>query len=298
MYTSAPLSNEQASNYSNAGFEVALHVDTHCADWKPDSLESLYADQFGQWGDKYISLPPPVTNRTHCVVWSDYVTQPLVELKHGIRLDTTYYYWPPEWINNRPGFFTGSGMPMKFADSSGNLIDIYQTATQMTDESGQVYPFTIDELLHRAMGPEGYYGAFVANFHYAETLPATLAALIRSARTHGIPVISARQLLEWLDGRNSSRFNSLAWDGATLSFSLHVAKGAHGLMAMVPVAEDRSIDDIAYNGKSVSFEMETIKGVRYALFNASSGAYKVRYSPLLSRPRQEGHLVQWPHRVP
>ena len=61
--------------------------------------------------------------------------------------------------------FTGSGMPMRFADLNGSMINVYQAATQMTDESGQSYPFTIDTLLNRALGPEGYYGVFTANMH-------------------------------------------------------------------------------------------------------------------------------------
>ena len=67
-------------------------------------------------------------------------TQPKVELAHGIRLDTNYYYWPGSWIQDRPGLFTGSGMPMRFADPDGSMIDVYQATTQMTDESGQTYP--------------------------------------------------------------------------------------------------------------------------------------------------------------
>jgi hypothetical protein len=277
VFTKNPLSNVQASSYNSAGFEVALHMDFNCVDRTPPRIKYYFTDQLSAWSAKYTSLPSPVTNRNHCVVWSDYVTLVQVELSHGIRLDTNYYYWPKEWVNNRPGFFTGSGMPMRFADSNGNAIDVYQAATQMTDESGQAYPFTIDTLFHRAMGLEGYYGAFVANFHYYEAYPRNLAELIRSSLAHGIPVISARQMLEWLDGRNSSTFDSLVWDGNTLSFSLTLAKGANGLMAMVPVAEGSNITNVSYNGKSVSHKIETIKGIRYALFSVASGAYKVRY---------------------
>ena len=61
--------------------------------------------------------------------------------------------------------FTGSGMPMRFADVDGTMIDVYQATTQMTDESEQSYPSTIDTLLDNALGPEGYYGAFTANMH-------------------------------------------------------------------------------------------------------------------------------------
>ena len=56
-------------------------------------------------------------------------------------------------------------MAMRFATTNGNLIDVYQATTQMTDESGQSYPFTAEALMDRALGPEGYYGAFVANMH-------------------------------------------------------------------------------------------------------------------------------------
>ena len=101
----------------------------------------------------------------HCVSWSDYDSQPQIELKHGIRLDTTYYYWPGTWINDRPGLFTGSGMPMRFTDRNGNLINVYQATTQMTDESGQTYPLHINTLLDNALSGTGYYGVFTANMH-------------------------------------------------------------------------------------------------------------------------------------
>ena len=56
-------------------------------------------------------------------------------------------------------------MLMRFADLDGTMIDVYQSATQMTDESGQTFPFTINTLLDRALGATGYYGIFNANMH-------------------------------------------------------------------------------------------------------------------------------------
>ena len=41
---------------------------------------------------KYTSVPSPTTSRYHCIVWSDWVSQPKAELASGIRLDTNYYY--------------------------------------------------------------------------------------------------------------------------------------------------------------------------------------------------------------
>ena len=109
-------------------------------------------------------------------------------------------------------------MPMRFAKADGTMIDVYQATTQMTDESGQTYPFTVDTLLDRALGPEGYYGAFVANMHTDSAAHAGSAAIVASAQARGVPVVSAEQMLDWIDGRNAStlRRNHLERDDARL----------------------------------------------------------------------------------
>ena len=127
-------------------------------------------------------------------------------MENGIRFDTSYYFWPPSWVLNRPGFFSGSGMPMRFANLDGSLIDVYHASSQMTDESGQTYPFTIDTLLDRALGTEGYYGAFTINAHTDVAAIPESNAVIASAPARGVPIVSSKQMLDWLDGRNSSSF--------------------------------------------------------------------------------------------
>ena len=278
IYTNTPLTNAQAAAYHAAGFEIGLHVDTGCADWTAASLDNTYDSQLAAWAAKYTSIPTPSTNRTHCIAWSEWATQPKVELDHGIRLDTNYYYWPPGWVQDRPGFFTGSGMPMRFADLDGTMIDVYQAATQMTDESGQSYPFTINTLLDRALGPLGYYGAFTANMHTDSAASGGSDAIVASAQARGVPIVSGRQMLEWLDGRNASSFGSLGWDGDTLTFSIVVGGGANGLRAMVPMTSSAgALTDITRDGNAVSFTTETIKGVEYAFFPGVAGNYDAQY---------------------
>src|SRR4029077_11474064 len=124
----------------------------------------------------------PVTARMHCSTWSDWSTQPTVERQMGIRLHTSYIYWGPTgWVNDRPGFVTGSGMPMRFAAQDGSVIDVYQATTQMTDESGQSYPFTVNTLLDNALGAAGAYGAFTANMHNDYFSSAEADAVVASA---------------------------------------------------------------------------------------------------------------------
>jgi hypothetical protein len=278
IYTSTPLSNAQATAYDVLGFEVALHVDTNCANWTPAQLENFFGTQLAAWQAKYTSVPSPVSNRTHCISWSDWASHPKTELAHGIRFDTNYYYWPPDWIQNRPGMFTGSGMPMRFTDLDGTVIDVFQGATQMTDESGQTYPFTVDTLLDRATGPEGYYGAFVANMHTDSASSAGATAIIASALARGVPVVSSRQMLTWLDGRNASSFGSLAYSGGTLSFTISPGAGANGLRALLPASTpDGAITGLTRGGTPVPFTVEVVKGIEYARFDAAAGSYEATY---------------------
>ena len=281
IFPNTPLSDTDAASYVAQGFEVAVHINTNCGDWTPATLASFYNTQLTQFTGAYPHVPAPATNRVHCIVWSDYATQPQVELNNGMRFDTTYYYWPGSWVQDRPGHFTGSGMPMRYATSTGQMIDVYQAATQITDESAQTYTTTINTLLDNALGPLGYYGAVTANMHtdFNPSEGATgSAAIVASAKARGVPVISARQMLDWLDGRNASTFSAISWSGNVLSFNVAVGAGGTGLQALVPASAGSSpINNVTLNGAPVTFTTQTLKGVAYAIFPAGAGTYAVTY---------------------
>jgi hypothetical protein len=201
-----------------------------------------------------------------------------VSASRGVRLDTNYYYWPPAWVADTPGVFTGSGMPMRFADLDGSMIDVYQAATQMTDESAQTYPFTSNELLDKALGAEGYYGVFTANIHTDKVNSTEANAIIASAQARGAPVVSARQMLTWLDGRNQSSFESIGWAGNKLSFTIDPAEGANGLRAMVPTTSSAGpLNSVVRGATPVATTTQTVKGVEYAFFDAIAGSYTASY---------------------
>ena len=278
------VTDQEAADFDALGFEIGLHASTFCLDYTADMLDSYFSDQMGAWYGMFPSLEPPVSHRQHCIAWSGYTVLPEEEAKYGIRLDVNYYYWPPNWVNNRPGFFTGSGMPMRFAATNGALIDVYQATTQMTDESEQTYPYTINTLLDRAIGPEKYYGVFTANMHTDYATSGDYDALILSAQNRGVPVISARQMLTWLDGRNGSSIGSIAWDGTVLSFTVSRGQGANGLQAMVPLAPGGSVAGVTRNGSPVGYAVKQVKGISYAVFSASAGSYEVNLAADTAAP--------------
>jgi hypothetical protein len=280
VWTSTPIPNYQS--YVSQGFEIANHTDNvpSCTNFTPASLDQAITTQLAEMTANFPNLPVSKTNRTHCVLWSDYDSEPQILLNHGIRLDTSYYYWPGIWTQNRSGVFTGSGMPMRYADRNGNTIDVYQATTQMPDEDPWDYDPAISTLLDDATGPQGFYGAFTMNMHTDQSDSVGSDAIVAAAQSRSVPIISSLQMLTWLDGRNSSSFGSLSWNGSTLGFSIAPGTGSTNLQAMLPVASSAgSLVSIARGTTNVSFTTQTIKGAQYAVFVATAGSYQAKYGP-------------------
>ncbi len=266
MFTENPMSDAQAAAYTAEGFEIAVHSDpalgssAWCASWTSSSLFDIHESQLYSFFAKYLSLPIPASERSHCYSWFGYIDMPKVQYDFGIRMDTSVPYWPAGWVQNRPGFMNGSGMPMRFADVSGNMLDVYQAHTIISDDNGQVgqaVPFTINQFLDWALGPEGYFGAFTVNTHsdnYYGWSYAYSDQIVSAAQARGVPVVSARQMLTWLDGRNRSSFTSIDWEQPYLYFQLTADPGANGLQAMVPADSSAgSLTEIFRDGMPISY---------------------------------------------
>ncbi len=278
IYPGTPITDAQAAAFEAQGFEISLHVNTNCAVWTPATLRGFFDDQLPQLAAQLPSIAPPSTHRTHCISWSDWASQPKIELERGIRLDANYYYWPGAWIADRPGLFTGSGMPMRFADVDGTLIDCYQATTQLTDESGITYSAHINTLLDNALGAKGYYGVFTTNMHTDQVSSPGSDAIVAAAQARQVPVVSARQMLTWLDGRNNSAFGALAWSANQLSFSVSLWNNVRNLQGMLPItAATGPLLGLKANGAPLPYRTETIKGISYAFFSAGPGSYVATY---------------------
>ncbi len=270
------------ASYRAEGFEIALHLSTNCSDFDD------WADLNDEWGSQ---LPPfltafggvaPRTNRTHCIAWSDWISEATAARARGVRLDTNYYYWPGSWVANRPGMFTGSGFPQRFADTDGTLIDVYQATTQLVDEWGTSggndswIAAHAQALIAGANGPQGYYGVFTANMHTDR--PATNANnIVAVAKQNGVPVVSAQQMLDWIDGRNASAFRNLSYADQRLRFTVAGGSGSRGLQAMLPASNAAGALSLTRNGAPVVAPARVVKGMNYAFFDAADGNYVATY---------------------
>jgi hypothetical protein len=280
----SPINPAFAADWSKWGFEMAAHPlmqsDGSCVDYTPTTLTQMLDHELSTFATKFPGVPAPTTTRTHCIAWSDWSSQPKADLAHGIRLNTDYYYFPGQWTLDRPGMFTGSGMPMRFADCDGSLIDVYQATTYAADDAtagnaDAVIASAGKALIDGAQGSNGYYGAFTIQVHTDVPNSPGRDALLAYAQQKGVPMISERQLLRWLDARNASSFKNISYaaDGK-LSFTVDQAPGADGLQAMIPA---QGLTALTHDGVAVSIQKQTIKGVEYAILPDASGSYVASY---------------------
>ena len=119
----------------------------------------------GVGGEVPEPCPRRPTSRYHCIAYSDWDSQPKTEFRHGIRLRHQLLLLA-RIVD--PG-------PARVHDRFGHADAVHRRqrpddrrlpgADGDVNESGQTYPFTSNQLLDRALGPEGYYGVFVANMH-------------------------------------------------------------------------------------------------------------------------------------
>src|SRR5205814_2563188 len=149
-----------------------------------------------------------------------------------------------------------------------------------TDESDESYPLHIDTLLDNAVGPSGFFGAFTANMHTDYSASDGSDAIVSSALARNVPIVSAKQMLTWLDARNGSKIGPVTWTGSAIQFTVTPAANATGLQLMVPTrAGTIRLNGITLNGAAVTFTVQTVKGVEYAFISAASGQYQATYTP-------------------
>jgi fibronectin type 3 domain-containing protein len=283
VYPGATITNAQAASYTSEGFEVALHPlfgSCPTAPLSQDQLAAGYDSQLTSFRAKYTSIPAPATSRTHCVFWPDWASNAKVELVEGIRLDANYYHYPGGWIGTKNGFMNGGGFPMRFADTDGTAIDVYQANTNITDETTTAYQTAIDALLNNALGVQGYYGAFGTNMHNDNAvLHPGSQIIVQTAQSRGVPVVSYKQMLVWTDGRNSSTIRGMSWSGGAFTFVTTIGAGANGLQTMLPTqGPTGTLSALTCGGSPRTYTVQTIKGIQYAMFDTITGTCQATYS--------------------
>jgi hypothetical protein len=184
------LPRAQAAELAAQGHELGLHPALMGV--APGDHERLLAEHVAAFERTYDARPRVVRN--HHLVWSGYVDMAVAQARAGLAISLDYVTGPGP-SGYHPGFMTGSGLAMRFADEHGALLPLYQQATQVDD-----YVFAAA-------------GAREVDREVTRRLIADARTLLASARREHTPVTVLHHPAWWF-ATNSSLQDALLADAA------------------------------------------------------------------------------------
>lgn len=290
------VTRQWAEKWIAKGFEVSGHPDDTREAAGPvwSNMDKALSHRIKEIRDLYGVLMSTVAN--HWFVWCgksesgvpEFSAQAEIEAKNGLSMDINYAHYDnnsgqvhflgPQ--GSHQGNFTGSGLPMRFAGSSGKILDIYQHLNNVYDQQynenhdPEGFYSCFMGLMDRSLNKEAY--SFISIKSHNDEYYFSRDPLIRMlayANSNGIPVWTVSKLAEFVKMRDEARFTRISWSDNTLSFSLHSSlKHSSGLAAMVPLKHrDNKVRVIECNGEEVTYIIRSVKGYDYAFLIVEPG---------------------------
>ncbi|HTU62963.1 MAG TPA: hypothetical protein VMF89_31095, partial [Polyangiales bacterium] len=118
------LPRSQVEQLAARGHSVGIHP--NLVGVSTEHYAQVIEAHVQRFRERYAVAPRIVRN--HHLIWQGYATMAETLAGAGLQLDLDYVSIPA-------GFMTGSGLPMRFVDSAGSVIPIYQQATQLDDSA-------------------------------------------------------------------------------------------------------------------------------------------------------------------
>ena len=282
------ISSETVARWVSGGNEAAVHYNDvpNFADPEYRGMKTVFDTMTANFRKSYgIS---PLTVRNHWVVWcskdslgrNNFAEQAIIEQNCGLGFDCNYYHFGgnkvyPNWIGD-VGHFTGSGIPMKFADPSGMILNIYQSNTQLPDETWLKENIEIKSktLIDRSID-EGYYAYINANFHtwyWSECREAGLK-ILDYCKAREVPVKTAADVYKFLKMKDEASFTGIRWAHGRLTFRINSSLACDDALSfLIPFRTGQSeISSVSSDGKKLDFHKVEIKGRDYAIVMVTPG---------------------------
>ncbi len=222
--------------------------------------------------DRYRARYPqqPVGIRHHSVIWVGWTETAAFLAEHGIRLDTNFI--PVRYFGR--GYLNGSGLPCRFMDEQGQLIDVYEQVTLSTDDGWRTdkafFPAqTVEECIaastrqiedaadrfHTVYHP--YFHPVHVRPHRADTLRWIEAALGECA-ARSLPAFNDRDWVAFNDARRAVQLTEM--DGGVGSGQLRFALEARDAVVALSVVLPTQATTVMVDGGAVAIERHVREG--------------------------------------
>jgi hypothetical protein len=176
----------------------------------------------------------PVAHRGHSCIWVGWTEHAKYLYENGIRLDGNVY----PGAGYQYGYCNASGLPVRFMDETGAIVDVYEQATLssedmlLTDKS-LLPAMTVDEATRLSItqideAAEKYHGVYHPCFHPVYVRSKTkcsapwIDAVAQHIRQRGLPFMNGREWVDFNDARREVRIEGISWNAASGKLDLRV----------------------------------------------------------------------------
>lgn len=287
--TSGPSPSTLAS-WMNQGFDFAPHP------YVDSGYQSGYQVSFNDFINDYGFQPRSA--RTHQVRWTGWSEGAAIKTAVGVEMDFDTYQWGA-WLNtpNGParGYTCGSGLPMRFVNPDGSLVQSYQQHTNLVDEelapevgvaglslqeALDVSYQTIDECLR-------FHTAIVTQYHvdyfsWGGVNPWVLGTTDYALSKSALP-LTAAEWLSFVKARSSTQISNFGWSGNTLTFDV-VAGGSSQTLLLPADSSGSAFTAVLRDGVSLNYSLLTVDGRNMVAVPAATGSYEVTYQADTTAP--------------
>jgi hypothetical protein len=291
------VSKASTDAWQARGNEISGHPDNTKNAERPtwQNMNEAIGSKIKELNDRY-AIDSMHTIVNHWFVWCgtnergepDFTAQAKIEKAHGIGMDINYAHYDNGStqghflgpMGKRQGNYNGSGLPLKFADMDGNVIDIYQHLNNVYDQQYMEHKDSagffecFKGIMDRSLNDEvySYVGVKCHNDEYFFSR-GPLTKMLRYAKEKHVPVWTGAKLLRFLKAKDDASFTNIKWGDNRLSFGI-VSSVPHesSLTCLVPYRyKNKKLVVISANNKPNIFSAGKINGSEYALFTVRPG---------------------------
>lgn len=267
-------SREQVEAWQARGHEISVHPDHHRTE--EHTRQNRWEALSGAVRDFREAYGIPVrTVRNDWVTWYGWVEQAQMQAELGIQMDLNYVSSVPTHF----GYMFGSGLPMRFIDAEGAILDHYQQPTQFEDDAvmdpsaswslrlttESATRQTVD-MIEKSLG--GFFNSVCLNIHpeYFKRYSGDWTRnTLQFAASNGIPILSAQEWLGFVMARNATRISSFSWDGEKAIFEVLNPNGGRQLVLLIPArVGERRLQKVDNAGTEVEWSSWEIRGQHFA----------------------------------
>ena len=285
------------------GFEIAAHPDAtkHATHPTWDIVNTAIAGKLNELKTLH-GITNVLSNVNHWFVWCgtneqgipDFTAGAKIEEQNGIELDANYAHYDNGSnqnkflgaTGNRQGSFTGTALPMKFCDTDGKLVNVYQHVNNVYDqqymelEDKQGFFECFKGLLDRSIDEDIYsYVSIKAHNDEYYFSKEPLLKMLDYAKAKKIPVWTESKLLGFLKAKDALTFENFNWKNKTLAFDIKspLACEPYVTITIPALFKNKKIKKIVIDGKETASSYRTIRKTSYAVFNIATGKnYEVK----------------------